>query len=101
MATAAPSDQGYLDARAKDVLSVERQIGELSGLFSRLAGVVAEQGAMVERIEDNVAISLDNLEAGTTQLQTWRERVYDNSALGFRIFGTLLTAAVVFAVFGT
>jgi t-SNARE complex subunit (syntaxin) len=89
----------YLEARASDVAQVERHIHELAGLFGRLATVVAEQGALVERIEDDTDTSLRDVEAGHAQLVRYMARVSSNRLLAAKIFGVLVAFIVLFAVF--
>ncbi len=43
------TQERYLNSRTEAVLSIERIIEELSGIFQQLATLVAEQGEMIER----------------------------------------------------
>jgi len=92
-------EAAYLDARAADVQALERHIGDLSGLFGRLAVVVHEQGALVERIEDNVADSVRHVGAAQTELQRAWERARSNGGLALRITAVLLLFIFLFVFF--
>jgi hypothetical protein len=93
-------EAAFLNARAQDVQQIERHIHDLSSLFSRLAHVVAEQGALVERIEDETESALQNMEAGQAQLGRYWERVSSNRGLALRVASMLVGAAILFSVFG-
>ena len=94
-------DNTYLESRARDMVAVERHIAELSTMFGRLAHVVSEQGSLVERIEDNVDAAGRDLEAGVTELERWKGRVFSNSRLALRITGVLLFVIFILVFFGT
>ena len=93
-------EAALLNARAQDMQQIERHINDLGQLFTRLATVVAEQGALVERIEDNTENALANMEAGHAQLQRYWERVSSNRGLALRVASTIIVTAVLFALFG-
>jgi syntaxin 5 len=59
----------YLSARAQDVAGLESTISELGSLFGRLASVVAEQGAQVERIDADLEAATGDMDRGQAQLQ--------------------------------
>jgi syntaxin 5 len=94
-------ESAYLDSRASDVQALERHIGDLGQLFSRLATVVSEQGEMVARIEDNVSQALVNMEASTNVLQRAWDRARNNGSLAVKITGILLFFLMLFIFFGT
>lgn len=93
-------ESSFMEARAADVQALERHISDLGSLFSRLATVVSEQGALVERIEDNTEDALANMEAGQAQLARYWERVSSNRGLVLRVASMLVLSAVLFALFG-
>ena len=95
------AEHAYLDSRADDVQALERHIGDLGQLFSRLASVVSEQGEMVARIEDNVSSALVNIEASQNLLQRAWDRARNNGSLAVKITGIVLFFILLFVFFGT
>ena len=59
----------YLNSRAQDVAGLESTINELGSLFGRLASLVTEQGAAVERIDADLEAANADFERGSAQLQ--------------------------------
>lgn len=51
-------------ARLQNANQVESTIVELSSMFSRMANMVAEQGEIVERIDDDMTWTKENVDAG-------------------------------------
>lgn len=94
------AETAYLDARAADVEAVQAHIADLAHMFGRLNAVVAEQGELVERLEDSTEAALRNVEAGQSQLQRYWQRVSDNRILLVRAVGVLVGAALLFGVAG-
>jgi hypothetical protein len=95
---AAEPGTAYLEARASDMAAIESSITELSGLFSRLAGLVAEQGAAVERIDSAADEAAVRMEAGTGELQRHLDRVSSSRGLALKVAGVLVMAAVGFTM---
>jgi hypothetical protein len=88
----------YLNSRAQDVAGLESTIAELGTLFSRLASVVVEQGAQVERIDSDLEAANRDLEAGQAQLQKSWQSASSNSGLALRVMGVLVSFAVFYGV---
>lgn len=95
------AESAYLEARASDVIALERQIGDLSSMFGRLATLVSEQGEQVSRIEDNVSATLTNVQASQGLLERALVRARDNGALAVRVSAVLLFFVMMFVLFGT
>jgi hypothetical protein len=51
----------YLSSRAEALQNVERTITELGGIFQQLATMVAEQGELAVRIDENVDDAVANV----------------------------------------
>ena len=62
--------------------------------------MVAEQGALVERLEDNTESAMASMEAGQAQLARYWEKVSSNRGLVLRVASVLVATAVGFAIFG-
>ena len=88
----------YLSARAQDVAGLESTINELGTLFGRLALVVAEQGATVERIDADLEMAEGDIERGTAQLQKAWNTVSSNRTLALRVLGVVVSFAIFYSV---
>lgn len=93
------ADTQYLSARSQDVHAIERHVNDLSEMFSRLASVVSEQGALVERIDDNVSAAGADVEAGTIELNRAWHRVSSNRILMLKVAAILFVFLIFFLTF--
>lgn len=57
-----------MESRAEALQNVESTIVELSGIFQQLATMVAEQGELAVRIDDNVDDTLANVESAQSEV---------------------------------
>ena len=73
--------------RLDHALDVEKEIGKLGEVFSRFAGLVAQQAEVVERLDDDVEASRADVDAGHSELTRAHERIRGNRALYLKIFG--------------
>jgi len=89
----------YLSARSEALQNVERTITELGGIFQQLATMVAEQGEMAVRIDENVERSVANVDSAQTQLLKYLNSISSNRWLIMKIFGVLISFLVFFVVF--
>ena len=60
--------------RLDHALDVEKEIGKLGEVFSRFAGLVAQQAEVVERLDDDVEASRADVDAGYSELTLAHER---------------------------
>jgi hypothetical protein len=81
-------------SREDDMREVESTIVELGTVFTQVAGLVAEQGELIERIDSDLDSASANVEAGHTELGKYFESVKKNRGLIIRLL--LVTAFVVF-----
>lgn len=79
----APAADQYLASRAEALHQVESTIVELGGIFQQLAHMVAEQGEMAVRIDENVEDSLANVDAGQQQLLKYLSAISSNRWVGW------------------
>ena len=87
-------------ARGSEALqNVERTITELGGIFQQLATMVAEQGELAVRIDENVNESVANVDNAQTQLLKYMNSISSNRWLIMKIFGVLISFLVFFVVF--
>lgn len=89
----------YLQSRHEAVQQVESTIHELGGIFQQLATVVAEQGEVAIRIDDNIDDTLTNVDNAQGQLLKYLDRVQSNRWLILKIFGILMLFTALFVVF--
>ncbi|CAI9295906.1 unnamed protein product [Lactuca saligna] len=74
-----PQQESYTQNRAVALQSVESTITELSGIFTNLATMVAHQGELAIRIDDNMEESLSNVEGARGALLKHLNRISSNS----------------------
>ena len=89
----------YLSARAEALQNVERTITELGGIFQQLATMVAEQGELAVRIDENVDDAVANVDNAQTHLLKYLNRISSNRWLIMKIFAVLISFLVFFVVF--
>ena len=82
-------------ALAQAVDTVQATIAELGGIFQQLAVMVAEQGAMLQRVDANLDDSLHNVSEGHSQLLRYWRNLSSNRGLMMRILAVLLFFVVV------
>ncbi|XP_009344607.2 syntaxin-31 [Pyrus x bretschneideri] len=79
-----PQQQDYTQSRAVALHNVESTITELSGIFTHLATMVAHQGELAIRIDDNMEESLSNVEGAHSALLRNLTRISSNRWLMIR-----------------
>jgi len=89
----------YSNSRATAVENIERTIVELGGIFQQLAALVAEQGDMLQRIDDNIDNSNLYVDRGHSELLKALHNISGNRPLIFKLFLVLIIFAVIFIVF--
>lgn len=99
--TTAPRQSMYHQARAEAVEGVQRVVGEMAHLFTRVANLVAAQEEITIRIEDDMSSALHNIQQGEVHLLRYLKRVQSNRGLILRIFCILITFIVFFIIFLT
>ena len=87
------------DSRTEALQNVERTITELGGIFQQLATMVAEQGEMAVRIDENVDDAVMNVDSAQTHLLKYLNRISSNRWLIMKIFGVLIFFLTFFVVF--
>lgn len=86
-------------SRAEAVLSIERTITELQSIFQQLAHLVAEQGELIERIDDNISNTSANVEGAQAQLLRYLNNIKSNRWLAFKMFAILILFIIIFVLF--
>lgn len=94
-----PRQENYTESRATALQNVESTISELSGIFTHLATMVAHQGELAIRIDDNMEESLTNVEGAHSALLRNLNRISSNRWLIIKIFAILIFFLIVFIFF--
>ncbi|PRQ59399.1 putative syntaxin-5, Sly1p-binding domain-containing protein [Rosa chinensis] len=94
-----PRQENYTESRATALQNVESTISELSGVFTHLATMVAHQGELAIRIDDNMDESLTNVEGAHSALLRNLNRISSNRWLIIKIFAILIFFLIVFIFF--
>ncbi|KAG2499457.1 hypothetical protein HYH03_002404 [Edaphochlamys debaryana] len=94
----APQDT-YLSSRAEALRNVETTIVELGTIFNKLSELVAEQGELAIRIDENVEDTLSNVNAAQAQLLKYLNGLQSNRWLVLKVLGVLLVFLVLFIMF--
>lgn len=80
----------YIQDRGQAIEAIERTINELGGIFGQLAGMVQEQGEMLQRIDANTEDVVDNVQGAQRELLKYWSRVQGNRWLVAKMFGVLM-----------
>ena len=82
--------------RQQEVTQMQSTLAELGSMFQRFGAIVSEQGALVDRIDQNTDISLDNVEDAHKQIMKYQRTITGNRGLMLKIFGVLFFFIVIF-----
>ncbi|XP_061343543.1 syntaxin-31 [Gastrolobium bilobum] len=94
-----PRQENYAQSRATSLHNVESTITELSGIFTHLATMVAHQGELAIRIDDNMDESLANVEGAHSSLLRHLNQISSNRWLLIKIFAVLILFLMIFIFF--
>eukprot|EP00474_Spongospora_subterranea_P009163 CRZ09621.1 hypothetical protein [Spongospora subterranea] len=86
----------YLESRATAITEIDSTIQELGEMYQRLATIVSMQGEQISRIDDNVVLTLGNVEGAHEQLVMYWDRMRSNRSLIIKVFLALIVFAVLF-----
>jgi len=89
----------YTNSRAEAVQSVQRTIGELAQMFSKMAVMVTAQEEMIQRIDHDVDDTTDNMNAAQDSLLKYFHHISSNRSLIIKVFAILIFFVVFFVVF--
>lgn len=94
-----PRQEHYSQSRAVALQNVESTISELSGIFTHLATMVAQQGELAIRIDEDMDQSLANVEGARSSLLRHLNQISSNRWLLIKIFAAIIFFLVVFIIF--
>jgi syntaxin 5 len=66
-------------------------------MFTRMANLVAEQGEVVDRIDADMTVASENVNAGYAELNKFYISVQQNRGFILKIFAVLIFVIVLFA----
>lgn len=95
---AQPQDT-YLSSRQEQLRNVENTIVELGTIFSTLSNMIAEQGELAIRIDENIEDTLSNVTGAQAQLLKYLNSISSNRWLIMKVFMVLMVFLVLFVVF--
>jgi syntaxin 5 len=77
--------ESYQSSRAEALHNVEATIVELGSIFTQLAEMVAAQGEMTQRIDENVEETLGNVDNAKAQLMKYLNNISGNRWLMMKV----------------
>lgn len=89
----------HYSSRAEAVQNVQRTIGELAQMFSKMAVLVTAQEEMIQRIDDDVDQANVNLSQGQEHLLSYFKYISSNRSLIIKVFLILIFFVIFFVVF--
>ncbi|CAI5745619.1 unnamed protein product [Peronospora destructor] len=84
--------------RYNNAAQVESTIVEITGMYTRMATMVAEQGEIISRIDDDMDVAQTNVEAAHDELLKLFNMVQGNRSLILKIFLVLVLVIFLFVV---
>lgn len=84
--------------RYNNAAQVESTIVEITGMYTRMATMVAEQGEIISRIDDDMDIAQTNVEAAHGELLKLFNMVQGNRSLILKIFLVMILVIFLFVV---
>ncbi|CAI5741848.1 unnamed protein product [Hyaloperonospora brassicae] len=84
--------------RYNNAAQVESTIVEITGMYTRMATMVAEQGEIISRIDDDMDIAQTNVEAAHDELLKLFHMVQGNRSLILKLFLVLIVVIFLFVV---
>lgn len=91
----AVAQDSFLQSRAEALHNVESTIHELSNIFTQLATMVAQQGELAIRIDENMDNTLANVEGAQGALLKYLNRISSNRWLIIKIFFVLIAFLMI------
>lgn len=86
----------YMSSRAEALHNVESTIVELGSIFQQLAHMVAEQGEMAQRIDENLEETMTNVDSAKAQLLKYFNSISNNRWLFLKVFSVLTVFLILF-----
>ncbi|MCL7038762.1 hypothetical protein MKW94_029565 [Papaver nudicaule] len=94
-----PRHENYTQSRTVALQNVESTITELSGIFTQLATMVAHQGELAIRIDDNMDETINHVDGARSALLKHLNKISSNRWLLIKIFAVLIFFLIIFVFF--
>ena len=78
---------------------MQATIGELGQIYQQLAVMVAEQGQMLQRVDEQTEDALVNVTEGHAQILKYWNSLRGNRALAMKVFAVLMVFIVFWGTF--
>lgn len=88
----------FLRSRADAVQRIESTMHQLGDLFRQIAPMIAAQGELVQRIDQDTELALHNVQGGESHLMKVWHRTSANRGLILKIFGVIVVFIVLFVL---
>ena len=97
--TTMQNNSQYYQNRLNNVQSIEKTMGEISGMMNRLSQMTYEHSLMIDNISQNTDITLSNVEKGAKEVKGILENVKGNRGMLIRIFLVIIVVSVIYILF--
>ena len=94
-ANASSINRNILASRTDDILSIEREVEKLGGMFNHLAMMIKSHGELTQRIDQNLTTAAHDLEQGKEELWNVWENTRGNTGLILKVFGVLVIFIII------
>jgi len=84
------------ERRAMEMQNIEAMVTEVSQMFGRMATLVAEQGEVVERIDENLDVAGVEISGGQSELLKYYNNLTQERAFILKIFAVVITLSSFF-----
>lgn len=91
----------YYQERLNEVQSIEKTMGEISGMMNRLSQMTYHHSLMIDNISKNTDFAYDNVEAGAKEIKAMYDDVKSNRKLIIKIFLIIIITALVYIILFT
>lgn len=91
--------ESIMESRTNAVRAIESTIEELKVIFQNLATLVSQQAETIQRIDENVDMTVVNVEGAHKQLLSYLNKLSSNRWLIIKVFTVLIVFVILFVVF--
>lgn len=96
--TQVKKQDNYYQERLNEVQSIEKTMGEISGMMNRLSEMTYHHSLMIDNISKNTDLAYDNVEKGANEIRNMYEDVKSNRKLIIKIFLIIIITAVAYII---
>eukprot|EP01120_Amphizonella_sp_Union-15-10_P004514 TRINITY_DN15146_c0_g1_i1.p1 TRINITY_DN15146_c0_g1~~TRINITY_DN15146_c0_g1_i1.p1 ORF type:complete len:290 (-),score=61.54 TRINITY_DN15146_c0_g1_i1:111-980(-) len=88
-----------IETRTNAIRTIESTIEELKSIFQNLATLVSQQAETIQRIDDNVNMTIANVDGAQKQLLHFLNKISSNRWILMKVFAVLIIFSFLFIVF--